>query len=101
MRQPAPLGKRLSLIFSRLSLSSAVYFILRLSVIAAAANDYDSNKDNDPSAVVVEDVAKAVVIHSMFLRSIYYISSRGKQRPPFLLNTYYASRQEKVPQPGT
>ena len=41
-------------------------FVL-LSVIAAAKNDNDS-KDDDPSAVVIKEMAEAVVIHYVFLR---------------------------------
>ena len=39
-----------------------------MSVVAAATENYDDSKDDDPGAVIVEKMAKAVVIHSMFLR---------------------------------
>ena len=42
-------------------------------VIAAATEDYDNSKDDNPSAVIVEKMAKAVVIHSMFLRCMFAI----------------------------
>jgi hypothetical protein len=34
-----------------------------LSVIAAATENNDDGKDNDPGAVIVEKMAKTVVIH--------------------------------------
>lgn len=43
---------------------------LQSSVVAAATEYYDDSEDYNPSAVIVEDMAKAVVIHNMFLRFI-------------------------------
>jgi hypothetical protein len=37
--------------------------LCRLSVVAAAAKNYDYRKDYNPSAVIVKKVAQAVVIH--------------------------------------
>ena len=37
------------------------------AVAAAAENDYDSEDDN-PGAVIVKEMAKAVVIHSVLLK---------------------------------
>ena len=52
------------------------------SVIAAATEDDDDGENYDPGAVIVEEIAKAVVIHSMFLRSMFAIFHRSF--------TYYA-----------
>ena len=41
-----------------------------LSVIAAAAKYYNDSKNYDPCAVVVKDVAQAVVIHYVSLREL-------------------------------
>jgi len=41
-----------------------------LSVIAAAAKYYNDSKNHDPCAVVVKDVAQAVVIHYVSLREL-------------------------------
>ena len=41
---------------------------LWLSVIAAAAKNDNDSKDDDPSAVVIKEMAEAVVIHYVFLR---------------------------------
>ena len=51
-------------------------------VIAAATENYDNSKNDDPGAVIVKKMAKAVVIHSMFLRSMFAIFHRSF--------TYYA-----------
>ena len=40
-------------------------------VIAAATEDNDYCKNDYPGAVIIKKVAKAVVIHSMFLRSMF------------------------------
>ena len=48
-----------------------------LSVVAAATENYDDSQDDDPSAVIVKEMAKAVVIHSMFLRSMFATLSRS------------------------
>ena len=42
-------------------------------MVAAATENYDDSKDDDPSAVIVKEMAKAVVIHSMFLRCMFAI----------------------------
>ena len=42
-------------------------FVL-LSVIAAAVKNDNDSKDDDPSAVVIKEMAEAVVIHYVFLR---------------------------------
>ena len=36
--------------------------------MAAATENDDDSDDYDPGAVIVKEIAKAVVIHSMFLR---------------------------------
>ena len=41
--------------------------------MAAATEDYDNGKDDDPGAVIVKEMAEAVVIHSMFLRCMLAI----------------------------
>ena len=51
-------------------------------MVAAATENYDNSKDDDPGAVIVKEMAKAVVIHSMFLRSMFAILGRSF--------TYYA-----------
>ena len=51
-------------------LTKTALFNLLLSVVAAATENYDDSKDYDPGAVIVEKIAKTVVIHSMFLRRI-------------------------------
>ena len=40
-------------------------------MVAAATENYDNSKDDDPGAVIVKKMAKAVVIHSMFLRCMF------------------------------
>lgn len=52
-------------------------------MVAAATEDYDNSKDDNPGAVIVEKMAKAVVIHSMFLRCMFAILGRSF--------TYYSS----------
>ena len=42
-------------------------------MVAAATENYDNSKDDDPGAVIVKKMAKAVVIHSMFLRCMFAI----------------------------
>ena len=53
--------------------------------MAAATEYYDNSKDDDPGAVIVEKMAKAVVIHSMFLRCMFAIFRRSL--------SYYASAE--------
>jgi hypothetical protein len=38
---------------------------VRLSVVAAATENYNYRKNNYPGAVIVEDVAEAVVVHKV------------------------------------
>ena len=40
-------------------------------MIAAATEDNDNSEDDDPGAVIVKEMAKTVVIHSMFLRCMF------------------------------
>ena len=41
-------------------------------LVIAAATENNNNCENDyPGAVIIEKMAKAVVIHSMFLRSMF------------------------------
>ena len=47
------------------------------SVVAAATENYDNGKDDDPGAVIVEEMAEAVVIHSMILRCTFAIFGRS------------------------
>ena len=46
---------------------------LNVLVVAAATENYDNSKDDDPGAVIVEEMAEAVVIHSIFLRCTFAI----------------------------
>ena len=39
-------------------------------MVAAATENYDDSQNDDPGAVIVEKMAKAVVIHSKFLRRL-------------------------------
>lgn len=39
-------------------------------VVAAATENYNDSKDNNPSAVVIKDVAQAVVVHYVCLREL-------------------------------
>ena len=48
------------------------------SVIAAATENYDDSKDDDPCAVIVEKMAEAVVVHNVFLQSMLAIFTRAK-----------------------
>ena len=41
-----------------------------LSVVAAATKNHDNGKNYDPGAVIVKDVAQAVVIHYVSLREL-------------------------------
>ena len=41
--------------------------------MAAATEYYDNSKNDDPGAVIVKEMAKAVVVHSIFLRSMFAI----------------------------
>ena len=40
------------------------------SVVAAETENDDDSENDDPGAVIVEKMAKAVVIHSKFLRRL-------------------------------
>ena len=57
------------------------YFSCQISlfcylVVAAATENYDNSKDDDPCAVVVEKMAQAVVVHkNMFLRCMLALFS--------------------------
>jgi len=62
----------------------SVKFSLAYLVIAAAAKNNDYSKDYNPGAVIVKEMAEAVVIHSMFLRGCYCAASRR-------LFTYYVT----------
>ena len=44
-------------------------------VIAAATENYDNSENDDPGAVIVKEMAKAVVVHSMFLQSWVAVST--------------------------
>ena len=57
-----------------------------VSVIAAATENNNDSKNDYPCAVIIEKVAKAVVIHSMFLRSMFAILNRSF--------TYYAKAKK-------
>ena len=57
-------------------------------MVAAATENYDNSEDDDPSAVIVKKMAKAVVIHSMFLRCMFAILGRSF--------TYYAPQDKSV-----
>ena len=46
-------------------------------VVAAATEDYDNGKNDDPGAVIVKEMAEAVVIHSMILRCTFAIFGRS------------------------
>ena len=59
------------------------YLIIQL-VIAAATEHDDYSKDDDPGAVIIEKMAKTVVIHNIFLRRMFAMLHR--------LVTYYAPR---------
>ena len=62
------------------------------SVVAAATENNDNGKDDDPGAVIVEKIAKTVVIHNMFLR--IFVSCG---LPPLFL--WYASHVDIVTEP--
>ena len=57
-----------------------------LSVVAAATENDNDSKDDNPSAVIIEDVAKTVVVHkvppgsiwAVFLRTIPYYAEGEK-----------------------
>ena len=53
-----------------------------MSVVAAATKYEDDSEDNDPGAVIIEKMAKTVVVHNMFLRRMFAMLHR--------LVTYYA-----------
>ena len=46
-------------------------------VMAAATENNDNSEDDDPGAVIVEKIAKTVVIHNMFLQSMFAILHRS------------------------
>ena len=50
--------------------NAEVYQNMPLSVVAAATEDNYYSKNYDPSAVVIKDVAQAVVIHMFSLREL-------------------------------
>ena len=52
------------------------YLIIQL-VIAAATEHDDYSKDDDPGAVIIEKMAKTVVVHSMFLRRMIAMLHRS------------------------
>ena len=65
-----------------------------MSVVAAATKYEDDSEDNDPGAVIIEKMAKTVVVHSMFLRRmiamlhrsfIYYAVGRIRDTAPEIL----------------
>ena len=45
---------------------SAQRFALKISVIAAATEYNHNSQDNDPGAVIVKEMAQAVVVHICF-----------------------------------
>jgi hypothetical protein len=45
--------------------------------VTAATENNDNGKDNNPGAVIVEKIAKTVVIHNMFLQSMFAILHRS------------------------
>ena len=57
-------------------------------MIAAATENYDNSKDDDPGAVIVKKMAKAVVVHGVFLRCMFAILGRSF--------TYYSSGRKSV-----
>ena len=57
-------------------------------MIAAATENYDNSKDDDPGAVIVKKMAKAVVVHGVFLRCMFAIFGRSF--------TYYSSGRKSV-----
>ena len=42
-------------------------------MIAAATENYDNSENDDPGAVIVKEMAKAVIVHGIFLRSMFAI----------------------------
>ena len=48
-----------------------------MSVVAAATKYNDDSEDNDPGAVIIEKMAKTVVVHSMFLRRMIAMLHRS------------------------
>ena len=60
----------------------------RFLVVAATAENNDDSKDDDPGAVIVEKMAKTVVVHNMFLRRMFAILHR--------LIPYYAPFEKSV-----
>lgn len=58
------------------------------SIVTATAENNDDSQDDDPGAVIVEKMAKTVVIHNMFLRRKFAMLHR--------LVTYYENEVEKV-----
>ena len=51
-------------LISQLMFANKVLFAL---IIAAATEDYDYSENDDPGAVVVEEMAQAVVVHKMYV----------------------------------
>ena len=48
-----------------------------MSVVAAATKYNDDSEDNDPGAVIIEKMAKTVVVHGMFLRRMIAMLHRS------------------------
>lgn len=70
-------------------------FIRFLSVVAAATENNDDSEDDDPGAVIVEKMAKAVVIHSMFLRRMIAMLHRLVYN--MLKNAYVTLMKKQLP----
>ncbi len=67
------MGYRVKLIINSGSSRAFLFskYLFTILVVAAATEYYDDSEDYNPSTVIiVEDMAKAVVIHNMFLRFI-------------------------------
>ena len=47
------------------------------STVAAATENDDDREDDDPGAVIIKEMAEAVVIHSMILRCTFAIFGRS------------------------
>ena len=62
--------------------------------MATATENNDNSKDDDPGAVIVEKIAKTVVIHSMFLRSMFAILHRSftYYARPYLRDTLWKTK---------
>ena len=51
--------------------------VIAILVVAAATENHDNGKDDDPGAVIVKEMAEAVVIHSKILRCTFAIFGRS------------------------